>query len=269
MHQPLLDATATPLHGTQRHSIFGVEFSTWSLDRLVDTIVDEPVPTGAGLRLLVTANLDHIVNLTRSAGFRAAYRYAWLAVIDGTPVWLYARLRGLDIAGRVTGADLFPAILARLQPGPHRPFLVCSTEASAAALRQKLAGLGFDDPQSVVVAPLGFEHDLDYGLRLLRTLRERRITHLFFGIGAPKSEIWMDRHRAELPDCYGFGFGAGLDFFAGTKRRAPPILRRMGVEFLWRVATEPRRLARRYFVSSWIFLRAVALDLAGKPLEPR
>jgi N-acetylglucosaminyldiphosphoundecaprenol N-acetyl-beta-D-mannosaminyltransferase len=78
----------------------------------------------------------------------------------------------------------------------------------------------------------------------------------------------MHRHRHELPDCYGFGFGAGLDFHAGTKRRAPKLLRRIGAEFLWRVATEPRRLARRYFVSSWGFLAAVALDLAGRPVLP-
>lgn len=269
MHQPMLDVATLPAEPVQRRSIFGIAFSTWRAAQVVDAIVDEPVPVGAGLRLLVTANVDHIVTLTRSAAFRAAYRYAWLAVIDGTPVYLYARLRGLATPGRVTGADLFPAILARLQPARHRPFLICSSEASAAALRQKLAGLGFADPGAVVVAPMGFEHDAAYGRDLLRTLRERKITHLFFGLGAPKSEIWMDQHRPELPDCYGLAFGAGLDFFAGTKRRAPPLLRRIGAEFLWRVATEPRRLFKRYFVSSWVFLRAVALDLAGKPLEPR
>lgn len=268
MHQPSLETTRPVLPRARRRSIFGIAFSSWTAGRVVDAIVSEPVPPGAGLRLLVTANLDHIVQLTRNPAFGAAYRRAWLAVIDGTPVWLYARLRGLDVPGRITGADLFPAILARLEPGVHRVALVCSSDASADILRDKLTRLGFADPL-VVVAPAGFEQDVEYGRRLLEALRQHRTTHLFFGIGAPKSEIWMDQHRAELPDCYGFAFGAGLDFLAGTKRRAPPILRRVGMEFLWRVAAEPRRLAKRYFVSSWAFLGAVRQDLAGKSLLPR
>ncbi len=249
----------------KRRSVFGIDFSTMRADEIVDTIVEVTVPSGDGPRMLVTANLDHIVQLTRDGAFRTAYRNAWMSVIDGTPVWLYARLRGVAVPGRVTGADLFPLIVSRLEPGRHRIALVCSSDASASLLHDKLKQLGFID-HLVVTAPADFENDHDFSSGLLTTLRARRITHLFFGLGAPKSEIWMDLHRAELPLCYGFAFGAGLDFFAGTKRRAPPILRRIGAEFLWRVASEPRRLFRRYFVSSWQFLRAVAADLSGRSL---
>jgi N-acetylglucosaminyldiphosphoundecaprenol N-acetyl-beta-D-mannosaminyltransferase len=80
----------------------------------------------------------------------------------------------------------------------------------------------------------------------------------------------MQEHARELPDCYGFGFGAGLDYFAGTRRRAPRFMRKTGLEWLWRVGSEPRRLARRYFVTSWGFLAAIIGDLRNgdRAIEP-
>ncbi|CDZ48233.1 WecB/TagA/CpsF family glycosyltransferase [Neorhizobium galegae] len=251
-----------PVKQRQRTSAFGIEFSTWDAGRIVDTIVSEPVPAGEGLRLLVTANLDHIVQLNRNPAFRAAYDKAWLTTVDGAPVLLYARLRGLAVPGRITGADLFPEIIERLKPGTHRPLLLCSSETTAAILDNKLKELGFSE-HIIVTAPPAFERNEVFGRELVSKLRENRVTHIFFGIGAPKSEIWMDKHRADLPDCYGFGFGAGLDFYAGVKSRAPVFLRKAGLEFLWRVATEPRRLARRYFVTSWAFCWAVYKDLTA------
>lgn len=259
------DTVASNAAATGPRTVFGIEFSTLGADGIADIIAGDPPSPQDGPRLLVTANLDHIVQLTRNAAFRDAYRHAWMAVVDGTPVFLYARLRGLTIPARVTGADLFPLILSRLRPGKHRMALVCSSDSTARALRAQLSQLGFADPL-IVTAPAHFEDDQAFSRDLLLALRERRVTHLFLGLGAPKSEVWMDRHRTELPPCYGFAFGAGLDFLAGTKRRAPALMRRIGAEFLWRVASEPRRLFKRYFVSSWTFLRVVAADLAGRAL---
>jgi N-acetylglucosaminyldiphosphoundecaprenol N-acetyl-beta-D-mannosaminyltransferase len=255
--------------GVARRRMFGVRFSDWSLDRVVETVASEPVPKGTGLRLVVTANLDHIVQLGHNASFRQSYLDSWAALVDGAPVMAYARLRGLAVPERVTGSDLFPALLDRLRPGRHRLALLCANATTARALSDRLAGLGFTD-HLVFVAPPDFETNDKFGPWLIETLKAQRTSHLFFGIGAPKSEVWMHRHRQELPDCYGFGFGAALDYYAGTRRRAPRFMQRAGLEWLWRVASEPRRLARRYFVTSWWFLAAVFRDLAngGNPVEP-
>jgi N-acetylglucosaminyldiphosphoundecaprenol N-acetyl-beta-D-mannosaminyltransferase len=176
-------------------------------------------------------------------------------------------MRGLAVPGRITGADLFPEIIERLKPGTHRPLLLFSSEDPAAILDGKLKALGFSD-HIIVTAPPAFERNEVFGRELVAMLRDNRVTHIFFGIGAPKSEIWMDSHRADLPDCYGFGFGAGLDFYARVKSRAPMFLRKAGLEFLWRVATEPRRLARRYFITSWAFCWAIYKDLTGNNPGP-
>ena len=248
----------------QDRPIFGIQFSRKDFGTVADALTVVPPPARSGLRLIVTANVDHVVTLMRNPEFRAAYDAAELALVDGTPVLAYARLRGVR-AVKVTGADLFPAILKRLRPADHRPAMICSNDATARALDQLLDEQGFAE-RLVVVAPEAFERNDAFGCELVASLGALRATHVFFGLGAPKSEIWMHRHRAELPDSFGFGFGAALDFAAGTKRRAPMAFQRAGIEFLWRVAFEPRRLTRRYFVNSWGFLRAVARDLAGRPI---
>lgn len=246
------------------HDLLGFRFSTWNEEVMLAALLS-PAPRGEGLQLLVTANVDHIVRLTQDAEFRAAYRAAWKAVVDGMPVLIYARLRGVPIVGRITGSDLFPKMLGRLSPGQHRLLFVCADEETAIKLNERVRELGFTDHLSIT-APMGFEKNEAFGTWLTSLARKQQTTHLFLGLGAPKSEKWMAQHRHELPDCYGMAFGAALQFYAGTKRRAPWIVSKIGLEFLWRVASEPKRLAKRYFVSSWPFVTAVMRDLAGKPI---
>lgn len=243
--------------------LFGYGFSPATFAQVLDAVAAMPEP-GQGVRMLVTANLDHVVQLRRNAGLRAAYDHAWMRTIDGAPVLAYARLRKRAVPGRVTGADLFPALLDRFQPGRHRPFFVAASDEIADGLRARLIERGFTpDEIGTDVPPFGFEKDEAFGAALAERIRAHGTTHLLFGLGCPKSEIWIDRHCAMLGDCYACAVGAALGFFVGTDKRAPAIVGKIGMEWLWRVGQEPRRLARRYFVSSWGFLGAIADDLRG------
>ncbi len=242
--------------------VFGVEFTDRSLLQIADAVTDALPPIGGGLRLIATMNLDHVVTLRRSASFRTAYRRASVVTADGFPVYIYARWRGAKLAGRVCGSDLFPLIMGKLKLGRHRPFLIASSERTQRLLQRHFIEAGFrPDQYAVAVPPFGFENDDAASEALLQQIETLRPTHIFMGVGAPKSEIWMDRNRDRLGDAYGFAFGASLDFFVGTARRAPKVVRNAGFEWLWRFASEPRRLFRRYFVDSWAFLAVVANDL--------
>jgi len=118
--------------------------------------------------------------------------------------------------------------------------------------------VGFDVP------PFGFESDKIYSSDLANRIREHRTTHLFMGVGAPKSELWVYVHRGELGDCYALCVGAALDFFAGEKRRAPVWMQTFGLEWVWRLLHEPGRLFRRYLINSWAFLAAIGRDLMAR-----
>ena len=241
-------------------TLFGSAIAPDTLDGMAARLAAEPMPAGEGVRLLVTMNLDHVVNLRRNARFRAAYAAAWAVTVDGAPVALYGRLKGVA-RPRVTGADLTVALSRRLEPGRHRPFFVVATEATATALRGFFAARGF--PAAAVgtaVPPFGFERDAVETAALADAIRTHEATHLVMGVGAPKSEIWVDENRDWLGDLYALCVGSAPDFMVGTARRAPERLRRLGLEWAWRVAGQPRRLARRYFVASWAFLPAVIED---------
>jgi N-acetylglucosaminyldiphosphoundecaprenol N-acetyl-beta-D-mannosaminyltransferase len=114
------------------------------------------------------------------------------------------------------------------------------------------------------VPPFGFERDADHGRALAERIRANGTTHLFFGVGCPRSEVWIDKHRNELGDLYALAVGAAVGFHVGIQRRAPRVMRDYGMEWLWRLLSEPRRLGPRYVVRSWAFLAAIRSDLNDK-----
>lgn len=250
-------------------TVFGIEFSSLTQSQLVAEMVCQKIPEGEGPRMVATANLDHIANLTENADFRTAYDNAWVVTADGMPVFLYAKLRGGASPARVPGSDLVAELLPALSPETDRVFLVASSRQTALRLQALLVSRHF--PRSQVkfdVPPFGFERDSAGSHELARQIRTHGTTHLLFGVGSPKSEIWINRHRDRLGNCYALCVGAGLDFAAGTKQRAPLWMRNTGLEWSWRLCQEPKRLWRRYTVHAWRFLTAVKNDLANKPERP-
>ena len=219
-----------------RNSVFGLSLSDITKFELVELLVRDFVPSGNGPRLIATANLDHVANLTRFPEYRDAYNSAWLITADGTPVYVYARLRGIPLAERVTGADLFPELVSRFTQR-HRPFLVASSEQAVQGAFKKLKAIGVATEHfEYVVPPFGFEDDEAYSNALTKKIRDHGTTHLLMCIGSPKSEVWVWRHRAVLGDLYAIGLGASLEFFAGTVTRAPRLFRKLGFEWVWRLA---------------------------------
>src|SRR5207253_2390767 len=112
--------------------------------------------------------------------------------------------------------------------------------------------------------PFGFESNPRESSELLAAIQSHATTDLVFGVGSPKTEIWIDDHRDRLGSLYAYGFGQGLDFMAGAVRRAPLPLRRLGLEWVWRLAQEPSRRWRRSLIDAWLLFPSIAEDLAGR-----
>jgi N-acetylglucosaminyldiphosphoundecaprenol N-acetyl-beta-D-mannosaminyltransferase len=243
--------------------VFGIRFS--GLDKSALTqLFTAPVPEGAGARLVATANIDHVRHLRHNERFRAAYANAYAATVDGAPVALYARLRGVTIPGRVPGPDLFVSLMHALRAGQHRPFFLVSNVDTGERLKTWLRDRGFAAEMiAYECPPFGFENDTEGSAHLAQLIREHGTTHLVMGVGAPKSEIWIHDWRRRLGDCYAFGIGAGVDFFVGKAQRAPLSLQRLGLEWLWRLYREPRRLGSRYLMDAVQFPAAIVDDVFG------
>ena len=236
--------------------LFGTTFSTAEPADILAAAAAQP---GSRPRLIVTANVDHIVILSGNAAFRKAYGDAALRTLDGTPlVWL-ARLSGWRNVRRVTGHDLLAAVLAQPQPLERKVFLVASSDAVGERIAACFVAAGLPrDAVRTVTPSFGFEADDVYSHELAGRVRAHGTSLLVMGVGAPKSEIWVDRHAAELGDPIVLAVGEALNVAAGLVPRAPLPMQRLGLEWLFRFAHAPRRLFSRYFLRSWRFLWIVA-----------
>ena len=225
--------------------LFGLQFDTRPAPAVLDAVF-----AGAGPRLVVTANLDHVLNLSGNAAFRAAYASAAARTLDGMPVVWLAQARGAQAVARVTGHDLWQALLARVPSGPV--FVLAPDAAAAAGAEAALVAHGWG-PVHCIVPPFGFERDGAYSATLAESIHRHGTAVLLMGVGAPKSEIWVHQHAALLGSPVVLCIGEALAVGAGLVPRAPAIMQRTGTEWLWRFSLSPRRLFMRYFVRSWRF----------------
>ena len=211
---------------------------------------------------VATVNLDHLVKLRRWADFRRAYARQDLITADGHPIVWLSRLTGHPVS-LVTGSDLVDPLvdLAVREDVP-----VALVGATRETLERAAAELAARHPGLAVVACLAPGQGFDpYGAEadeIIEALRTSGARLTFVALGSPRQEIFAARCREALP---GIGFvsvGAGLDFVAGHQRRAPIWVRRLALEWLWRMLSEPRRLGWRYLQCA-IVLPLVTLHTLG------
>lgn len=196
---------------------------------------------------VATLNLDHIVKMRRDAAFREAYAQHSHVVADGNPVVWLSRIAGRP-AELVPGSELIEP-LAALAARLDAPIAMLG--ATQETLDAAAAQLESDHPGLRVVAriapPYGFDPDGDAAGECLKQIGESGAQMCFLALGAPKQECLAARATTDLPDCGFVSIGAGLDFIAGSQTRAPKWVRKIAMEWFWRMATNPKRLAKRYW----------------------
>lgn len=223
-----------------------------AVERLMKWIHGE---SGRRHRYVVTPNTDHIVMLRENAEFRATYDDADLVVADGMPVVLASRLLPKRLPERVTGADLVPALYAAATA--EKPLTTYLLGAGPGVGERAAETIQQQWPHVKVVGtyspPFGFEKDDAENARILEKVNATKPDVLVVGLGAPKQELWVHRFRNEIDAKVSFCVGATIDFLAGEVKRAPRWMQRCGMEWLYRMLSQPRRLVKRYARDGWIF----------------
>lgn len=208
-----------------------------------------------------TPNVDHIVQAEDNEPFRRAYERASLAFVDGTPVLWAARLLGTPFPEKLSGSDLVLPIARRAAAARWRVYLLGGDpgvgEKAAARLREEhgVNVVGVDAP--MIRAEGGGEGER----AVVERIRETRPHLVFVALGAPKQELWIARVLDDIRPAVAIAVGASLDFVAGTARRAPTWMSRAGLEWLYRLSQEPRRLWHRYLVRDPRFVVTVLRTL--------
>jgi N-acetylglucosaminyldiphosphoundecaprenol N-acetyl-beta-D-mannosaminyltransferase len=211
-----------------------------------------------GVSLVVTPNIDHIAMIRHSAALARAYRNAARIVCDGWPVQLYARMCGWP-AARVTGCEI-TAELMRMAPYPawHKLFFVVDNTTTEQGVQAWAAKHGVQC--ETIIPPYGFERDAAYCAQLARAISRFETSVLIMAVGAPRSEVFVDTYRAALPACWAFCVGQAVKIELGLVQRASAGWQSVGMEWLWRLRQEPKRLAKRYATAAVGFALAIVED---------
>ena len=213
---------------------------------------------------IITANLDILRRYVLDAGFRQLARGATLTIADGMPLVWASALRGTRLPARVAGSSLIGSLSAAAARQRRRIYLLGgdagTAEAAALALRRASPGLAV---AGTWYPPPGFERDAGHLSALRQALQTARPDIVYVALGCPKQEQLIESLRGEFPGVWWIGVGISFSLLAGRLRRAPGWAQRAGMEWIWRLLQEPRRLAVRYL---WHGLPFAALLLASSAL---
>jgi len=231
--------------------------------RFADLLARVLAAPDAGERLsLHFATAHTIVEAHADARLREALAHG-LVQPDGMPlVWL-GRRAGLPVE-RVCGPDFMPAVAAGGVPLGRRHYFYGGApgipEALAAGLAARHPGLAVAGTMSPPFRALSPGEDAD----IVARINAARPDYVWVGLGAPRQDLWVAAHRDVLDAAVLLAVGAAFDFHAGRRRRAPRWMQRTGTEWLFRLVSEPRRLAGRYTRTNLAFVRLVIAQRLGR-----
>ncbi|AFY56287.1 exopolysaccharide biosynthesis protein, WecB/TagA/CpsF family [Rivularia sp. PCC 7116] len=210
--------------------------------------------------LVVTPNVDHLMKLQRDRDFYGVYQDAEYRVCDSKILMYVSHFLGTPIQEKISGSDLFPAFYAHYRNDERiKIFLLGAQEGIAETARRNInSKVGRNMIIDTYSPPFGFEKDEQECQKIIDLINSSDATVLAIGVGAPKQEMWVAKHRKSLHKVKIFlAIGATINFEAGNIKRSPKWMSEVGLEWLYRLLSEPKRLWKRYLMDSIPFIYLV------------
>lgn len=232
----------------QRVNILNVPIDNISMYDLLDRLKYGGV--------VFTPNVDHLVKLQKDRQFYQTYLDADYRVCDSQLIFYASRFLKQPICEKLSGSDLFPAFYNYYSKDESvKIFLLGGLEGVAETARNRInQKVGRNMVVGCYCPPFGFEDDPEECQRIIELVNNSGANVLAVGVGAPKQEKWIIKHRSSLDKISTFlAIGATIDFEAGNIKRAPSWMSLAGLEWLYRLVLEPGRLWRRYLVEDLAF----------------
>ena len=243
-----------------RVDVLGVGVSAIDMDGAIG-VVDEWITAGVHQYVCVTG-VHGVMESQRDEGLRHIHNAAGLVTPHGTPlVWL-SKWRGWRNTTRVYGPDLMLALCERSLTTGYRHFFYGGDEdvdqRLVRRLQKQFPGLVVAGAYAPPLRPLSADEEE----AIVQRINESSPDIVWVGLGTPKQERWMAAHVDRLTASVLIGVGEAFDFHAGINRQAPPWIQRSGLEWLFRLAHEPRRRWKRYLVNNPVFIWLTLLQIA-------
>jgi N-acetylglucosaminyldiphosphoundecaprenol N-acetyl-beta-D-mannosaminyltransferase len=247
------DAMPSPL--TQTADLFGVRLNAVTFEDAVELLARQ-VPRRPA-KVVVTPNVDHFVSLSENTALRETYASADFAFADGMPVVWAGNFLGKPVPERVTGADLFVAFCLLAQENGWRVNVLGGMPGQEQMLLERFSVV-YPELQVEILSPgMGFSSQSDEAHAAAAWVNKTKPDIVFVCLGFPRQCLWSLGNRPTLNTGLVFCVGAAMEFALGIKSRAPLWMQRRGLEWLWRLGSEPTKLWRRYLVRAPRFLLLV------------
>ncbi|MEY2959228.1 MAG: hypothetical protein RLZZ01_1796 [Actinomycetota bacterium] len=246
-------AWAAPVIGRDAVELFGVDVDALDMSASVDRvfqIVDRRRPTQH-----VVLNAAKVVDMERRPELREVVGRCGMVNADGASVVWASRILGRPVPERVTGIDLFGELIERAASTGHSVFLLGASDDVVGETRRRLEAR--HPGLRVVGARNGFWTD---DRAVVEEVRAADPDLLFVALPSPRKEFWLAEHLDDLGVPFVMGVGGTFDVVAGRVRRAPRWAQRLGAEWVFRLAQEPRRMWRRYLVGNARFAALTARE---------
>jgi N-acetylglucosaminyldiphosphoundecaprenol N-acetyl-beta-D-mannosaminyltransferase len=239
--------------------VWGVPFRPLKLAETVVAVGD--LIKAGGPAYFITANTHYAMLTEQNSDLCAINIQAAFIVADGAPLVWASRWHGSPLPERVAGSDLIFELSAEAAKKGYRLFLLGGAEGVAEEAARRLAARYAGLQIVGTEAPPFREPTPEEHAALIVRIKLARPDILFVGFGQPKGERWIARNYANLEVPVSVQIGASLDFAAGRIRRAPQWMQKCGMEWSFRLLSEPRRLATRYARNAWFIFRMIVHDL--------
>ncbi|MDA1101091.1 MAG: WecB/TagA/CpsF family glycosyltransferase [Proteobacteria bacterium] len=241
----------------QRIALMGVPLDLLSMTETV-ALAEGAMTSGRRLQQVVV-NVAKLVNMRTDPELRQDVLQSDIVNIDGTGILWAVRLLGHKVPERVAGIDLMEALVASCARHGYKPYFLGASEA---VLEQAMAQLRTHYPALQIAGYRNGYFTAAEEEQVVTEIRDSGAHCLFVAISSPTKERFLRQHRDHLGVPFLMGVGGALDVVAGQVHRAPTWMRHAGLEWLYRLAQEPRRMWRRYLVTNTIFLFLLLGELA-------
>lgn len=231
-----------------------VQFLNSNIDNLtmnetltkIDTIIKKGKPVQH-----VVVNANKINLMQKDLLLRSIVNSSELINADGASILLAGKLLGKPVVERVTGIDLFCELLIKCETNGYRPYFLGATKETIKTLIRTIRE---DYPKIDIAGYRDGYFTENESEDIAAEISATNAAILFVGFSSPQKEYWINKHLEQMNVPFVMGVGGSFDVLAGKTKRAPDYLQKIGMEWFYRFAQEPRRMFKRYFVGNLLFV---------------
>ncbi|OHR74233.1 hypothetical protein HMPREF3291_04410 [Bacillus sp. HMSC76G11] len=212
-----------------------------------------------------TVNVDHLILSKKNKNFEKYMLDAEIVLADGMPIVWYSKMIKKPLKERVTGVDLSEKLFADSKKRNFKVFLLGGGPGVAEACVQKMTQIYGEIQIAGTYCPSAEEiANPAKSKQIVERINSTGANILLVALGAPKQELWIKTYKNQLNSNINIGVGATFDFLSGSIKRANPIFQKIGMEWFYRMMTDPRRLVKRYIIDDSYFIVLCVKDLTKR-----